>query len=409
MKKFYLSKNSQKYFRVHFINPDTGLVKIVKSTHVKNRDEAIMIATYWLQHGIPAARSNSKAFYKYTYQMTLGTSDSKLIIPCSPKYEICSYLLKFWDYDNSDFIQQYLAHGHSLSKKHAICMKSLVKNYWLPYFGNTKYFEDVTKKELNDFFFYLKTKKNLSAQTVNKVINCASRAARYLYDNDLIQKNPFAGIEHFKIESQKRGIPTVKEIKSLLEMDWNNTSCKLAFKLAALCGLRAGEISGLRVCDIDVLNDMIHVRHSWSEIDKLKSTKNTDTRNIPVDHETVLELLSLAKKNPNYDDFSYVFYAPHNPEEPYYPGYYGDMFYKALEKIGINKNERKERHIVFHSLRHFCATIMAQESDIKTVKSILGHRTEIMSELYSNHETEERLKSVRTIMSDAWKKYLTAS
>ena len=48
-------------------------------------------------------------------------------------------------------------------------------------------------------------------------------------------------------------------------------------------------------------------------------------------------------------------------------------------------------------------------SDIKTVKSILGHRTEIMSELYSNHETEERLKSVRTIMSDAWKKYLTAS
>lgn len=408
MKKFYLSKNSCGYYRVHFIDPDTGKMKTGKSTHVKDRDEAIMIATYWLQHGKPSSRSNSRAFYTFTYKMTVGTSDSKLIIPCAPKYEICSYLLKFWDYDKSDFIRQHLAYGHTISQKHAKCMQSLVKNYWIPYFGNSKYFEEISKKELNDFFFYLKTETNLSAQTINKIINCASRAARWLYDNELIQRNPFQGIERFKNDNQKRGIPTVKEIKSLLDLDWKNITCKLAFKLAALCGLRAGEISGLRVCDIDIKKDMIHVRHSWSEIDKLKTTKNTDTRNIPVDHETVLQLMNLAATNPDFNEFSFVFYAPHKHSEPYYPGYYGDVFYEALNKIGITKKERKERNIVFHSLRHFCATMLAQESDIKTVQSILGHRTEIMSEHYSNHETEEKLKSMRTIMSDAWEKYLSA-
>ena len=118
--------------------------------------------------------------------------------------------------------------------------------------------------------------------------------------------------------------------------------------------------------------------------------------------------MSLAQENPCYNECSYVFYAPHNPKEPFYPGYYGDVFYEALKNIGINSEERKKRNIVFHSLRHFCATILAQESDIKTVQSILGHRTEIMSQHYSNHETEEKLNNMRTIMSDAWEKYLTA-
>ncbi|MDD5930284.1 MAG: hypothetical protein PUC37_10830 [Spirochaetales bacterium] len=74
-----------------------------------------MIAIYWLQHGIPSSRSNSRAFYKYTFQITLGTSDSKLIIPCAQKYELCSFLHDFWDYEKSDFIKQYIAHGHTIS------------------------------------------------------------------------------------------------------------------------------------------------------------------------------------------------------------------------------------------------------------------------------------------------------
>ena len=150
---------------------------------------------------------------------------------------------------------------------------------------------------------------------------------------------------------------------------------------------------------------MIHVRHSWSEVDGLKSTKNTDTRSIPIDHLTIIQLITLAKKNPDYNKLSYVFYAPFNPKLPFYPGYYGDIFYKALEQIGISKSERKDRNIVFHSLRHFCATVLAQRTDLRMVQSVLGHRTEAMSEHYSNHENDEKLKNMRVIMSDTWKNY----
>ena len=153
---------------------------------------------------------------------------------------------------------------------------------------------------------------------------------------------------------------------------------------------------------------MIHVRHSYSEIDGLKSTKNKDTRDLPIDHMTVLQLANLARTNPVYNELSYVFYQPKKPDKAYYPGYYNDIFYLALEKIGISEAERKDRNIVFHSLRHFCATILAQRTDMKTVQSIMGHRTEKMSEHYSDHDTLEKFDNMRVIMSSAWEGYLSA-
>ena len=113
-------------------------------------------------------------------------------------------------------------------------------------------------------FFYLFSERGLKGGTVNKAINCGSRAMRYLFEKHKISVNPMAGVERYGTDELKRGIPTESEVKALLNMEWNNPVGKLAFELAAYAGLRAGEISGLRVCDIDLDAEIIHVRHSWS-------------------------------------------------------------------------------------------------------------------------------------------------
>ena len=331
---------------------------------------------------------------------TWETSDEKI--------PLCDFLDNFWDYDNSQFIERTLAYGHSMSRKHAFNQRSFVRNYWRPYWGDDTCIEDLTKPELDDFFFYLFQEVGLKGETVNKVINSCSRATRWLFDNKRIKENPMLGVERFKPDTLVRGIPTESEVRELLNLDWENQTAFLAFKIAAFCGLRAGEISGLRVCDLDVASDIIHVRHSFSETDGLKTTKNKDTRDLPIDHQTILQLMNHARTNPEYGDMSYVFYQPQNPSKAYYPGYYNDIFYLALDKIGIHEAERKDRNIVFHSLRHFCATLLAQRTDLKTVQTILGHRTIAMSAHYSDHETIEKFNNVRTIMSDAWEKLLSA-
>ena len=514
MRQFYLSRNNHGYYRVVFVDPVTGAQSVGKSTGTKDKVEATMIATTWLNGGVPSGRTGTRAFLnsdkisatknlqsivqalteaealklvemisrKFNFQtpcfstsvsaavpkvsesvipepvvaepaLAVKTVLSESSVPVNPvssvtseskpkrrivvikkagartsskelppppvasvsvlkneggKIPLCAFLDNFWDYDNSPFIERTLAYGHSISRKHAYNQRSFVRNYWRPYWGDDTCIEDLTKPELDDFFYYLYREVGLKGETVNKIINSCSRATRWLLDNKRIKENPMLGVERFKAEHLDRGIPTEQEVRELLNVDWENPTAFLAFKLGAFCGLRAGEISGLRVCDIDVVSDIIHVRHSFSETDGLKSTKNKDTRDLPIDHQTILQLMSHARTNPEYGDMSFIFYQPQNPKKAYYPGYYNDIFYIALDKIGIHEAERKDRNIVFHSLRHFCATILAQRTDLKTVQSILGHRTMAMSAHYSDHETQEKFNNVRTIMSDAWEKLLSA-
>ena len=453
MRPFYLYPNASGYYNVIFVDPISGKKLTDKSTHTKDKVEAAMIATTWLQNGIPESRPNARSYHaaetksnlnlksiaqtvteeeaqtlismltqRFNFTVSEQPAVTKQILPepakktpktATPKPQktgipLSSFLLNFWDFDNSDFIKRYIAHGHNMTKRHTQMMLGLVKNYWKPYFGDEITVEELDRQTLDDFFFYLHTEKQLSGGTVNKAINCGSRAMRYLFENKRIQTNPMAGIERFNAEEIGRGIPTESEVKQLLKVDWLNETYKLAFKLGIYCGLRAGEISGLRVCDLDLDADLIHVRHSWNDTDGLKCPKNTDIRDLPIDHETLEELYAMARKNPNFSDLSYVFFSQVKPEQPCWPSYYVDGLYDALEKIGVSEEQRKERNIVFHSLRHFCATILSQRTDLKTVQAVMGHRSEDMSKHYSNHETQEKLDNMRNIMQVTWNDIMSA-
>lgn len=509
MRQFYLSKNNHGYYRVVFVDPETGWQSIGKSTHTKNQFEAYAIATTWLKEGVPEGRSNSRTFnnsvkgsVKKNLKSIVDTltfeEASKLLelisakfgsaspviskapvintaavvkpenalvseiaesapvmkelsanapvprakkrcvvkktpmsepvlvnadksvvragastvpsvgVTAEGKHLLCETMDHFWDYENSEFIKRSLAHGHSISKKHAFCMRAYVRNYWEPYFGNDALIEDLELSELDDFFFFLHDEKELAGETVNKNINMANKCFKTLLAQKKIAVNPLEGIERFKADNEERGIPTEEEVRQLLELDWENEAAKLAFKVAAFYGLRAGEISGLRVCDIDVVSDFIHVRHSYSEVDKLKSTKNKDTRDLPVNHSLALQLMNHARQNPAFGDLSYVFWSVKDFSIPITPGYYADCLYKALEQIGVSKAEREERNIVFHSLRHFCCTVLKQRADTDTVMAIMGHRSYVMTEHYSDHDTQEKFNNMRNVISGAWEKYLSA-
>ena len=59
MSPFYVTKNQHGYYRVIFVNQETGNVTVAKSTHSKNKTEAIMIASEWYKNGVPKKTTNS--------------------------------------------------------------------------------------------------------------------------------------------------------------------------------------------------------------------------------------------------------------------------------------------------------------------------------------------------------------
>jgi integrase len=68
---------------------------------------------------------------------------------------------------------------------------------------------------------------------------------------------------------------------------------------------------------------------------------------------------------------------------------------KLGEKKSITKGEflRRERNIVFHSLRHYYVTFMRGKVGDNLLQSVVGHQSTAMTNNYT-HETEERLLEV---------------
>ena len=60
MKPFYLTKNSQGYYRAVFYNQQNGCFSCSKSTHSKDKTEAMLIAAEWYKNGLPDGYTNSR-------------------------------------------------------------------------------------------------------------------------------------------------------------------------------------------------------------------------------------------------------------------------------------------------------------------------------------------------------------
>ena len=353
---------------------------------------------------IPAATTHSISFPVSNLSTPIIKKEPETTDTTKPVYLI-ENLMNFWDFENSEYVKKRVARGYDIKQRNCKEKLGIVKRYWAKYFTADRTVQSLSAKELDDFLMYLRTEKNLSADTVNKTMTAGNMPFEFLKKEGLISVNPLDSVERFKVTAKKRGIPTETEMKALMDLDWDwtDSAYKLAFKVAALFGLRAGEISGLQVCDVDATADLLYIRHSWNDVDKLKDTKNGDDRTIPIEHGVALQLLANARRNPDFSDTSFVFWSSKVSGQPIWPSSFEDDFYMAMQKIGISEEQRKERNIVFHSLRHFCATQIAQRASLEIAMKILGHRTEEMTRLYSEHETQVKLNNAKEVLSQGWK------
>ena len=62
MRQFYLYKNQSGYYNAVLVDPFTGKKGKDKSTHTKDKIQAAVIASGWVEHGVPEARPNSRNY-----------------------------------------------------------------------------------------------------------------------------------------------------------------------------------------------------------------------------------------------------------------------------------------------------------------------------------------------------------
>jgi integrase len=307
---------------------------------------------------------------------------------------LSTFLLRFWDYEASPYVREKKAHFHSIGRRHCLEMTGHVKRYWNKYRNfEGKRITEVKKQDLDAFTLWLSEEKKLAPKTINNTLLAGSVAFGWMANNGLIVENPAKSVTKFSVRNttKKRGILSLKEAQKLFSIPWSDERSRLGNLLAALTGLRAGEILALQIRDIG--DDRLFVRHSFSNADGLKSTKTGEEREVPFKFCAARKaLLTLARKNPHgTGPTSFIFWSDVLSSRPMDFHFLLDGLKDALKKMGMPEKEIRERNIVFHSWRHFFTATMAFETDLNRaqVKKLTGHKTDDVFNGYADHTIEE--------------------
>ncbi|UTC82679.1 tyrosine-type recombinase/integrase [Treponema denticola] len=408
-KKEYLlySARGGRNCAVRFLNTKTGEYLPAISLGTQNKKEAEKIIIQWLKNGIPSkgrvneiemmnfilAAIKSKDFNLNSASEVLTALQKRGFVRQSVKVQdtttplLSDYIVSFWNREYSTYVKERLATGKTMGRSHCRNMLNTAKKHILPVFGNF-YLSEMNTEMINDFLLECQD-NGMAGSTINHIAQSICKPLKYAYTKKIIAQNIEIGLLKFAEKRKERGILTYKEVNELFSINWK---CKRSFTaclLASQTGMRIGEILALRKDDIGL--DRLFIRHSWSEVDGLKTTKTGESRVVPLMQETRELLLALAEDENNlnrYFENPYIFYSG-IPNVPVDKKVISKNFYRALELIGITEKERRERSIVFHSWRHYVATYLANNVNKRTGMSITGHKNERTYAGYSSHETDD--------------------
>ena len=398
---FTVFKRSNRPF--YFVSYKDGNGKFLSpvSTKMTTEKEAMQVAFDWLRDGIPKKnqvikvndlslkdvarkiKSQEEAETFLTELKRLGLVKNYIVNETPAAQLLIPFLTTFWDWETSPYIKEKLRKNHGIHKRHCKIQKQAIELYWKPFFEG-RYLGEISSADI-DLFINDIADKDISASRKNTVIKAGTRALRWAFSKNLIDKDPTMGHLLFSGEERKRFILTPTAAAAVFRTIWLNDRARIANMLASVTGMRSGEILALRVQDIG--SDCIYVRGAWNREDGVKLPKNNKTRTVETPFPYLMNcLIEQAKSNPwGFSPDSFVFYSEFHADQPMQPDLPLIGLREALQQVGFTKDETQK--YLFHGWRHFFTSYMVKKLDRKLLKSQTGHLTDDMIELYSDHET----------------------
>ena len=357
---------------------------VTYSCKTRDAQEAIKTIQKWIVKGFPETRKEKK--------------NAILFI---------DYLYSFWA-DDSSYVSGAAMEGRHITKSYTRQCRNYIRLYAEDYFKNTK-LEDVNESNLNGFFDHVmtlrskKTRNKYSASVLGNLktvvlvplrIGRQKGIIKHIIDFSIV----FPHLSHRP--QTDRGILTPEETTKLILQDWYSKKAYIAFCIAVNCGLRLGEIRGLRIGCIK--DGFIIVNRSYNDIDGLKCPKNGHTRIVPCPDDLLRIIREYVETLPEDERGEDCFLLTHDMDasKPISKMHCRDSFYRELELLNIprfriNALTGQTEKICFHSLRHQTATRWVESGiDLRLVASAMGHTVKML-EHYSDHLDGNDIKRLR--------------
>lgn len=166
--------------------------------------------------------------------------------------------------------------------------------------------------------------------------------------------------------------------------------------VAAGCGLRQGEVFGLRVVDVDFLRHAVHVRqqvkHLTGEGIVMAPPKRGKTRTVPLSDTVAAAISEHLRAFPAAGD-DLVF--TNTAGGPINRGSYNDRIWKpAVEAAGITPTRANGMHALRHT---YASVLLAEGVSIRAVADYLGHESASFTLQVYTHlmpDDDERARAV---------------
>ena len=298
------------------------------------------------------------------------------------------YAMDFWTRGKSRYLAEQERAGKRTGTQVLEAHRSVIRRHWAAALGG-KLIADVSKADLDGVLDRLSA-SGLSFHTKNIVMESMTKPLGYAYREGLMKEDLSRRWVRFRGTYRKREVfpPEIKD--ALFRRDWKDGRAKLAFMLSMTTGMRCGEILALRGCDLDMERGRIHVRHSWSRKDGLKSTKNGGERTAVCPIPSLMAALAhQLELNPHGGKNRFVFWG-RLPEKPIDGKTFLDAMRSELAGLGLSREEAAKYE--FHSCRHdFITTMVHGGAKMSAVQGSVGHKTAEMTEHYSEHVLDEEL------------------
>jgi integrase len=215
----------------------------------------------------------------------------------------------------------------------------------------------------------------------------------------MISEDPIIKVTIKLKNKNKRPATSVENVKNiLLRKYWPNETIWRATMTAAIAGLRAGEISGLRWKDIDLEHNTINIIHSINRYEGEKTTKSGKPR-ITTYPKVLQALIEPYRGKP--DDFVFSikedgqplsYYAIRSAMSRAMDRVIKDIIKdkkKTTEYEGITENElaHKIPKISLHGLRHSINTALLEAGvNPELLRASFGWVDEGTQEIYTHRD-----------------------
>ncbi len=158
--------------------------------------------------------------------------------------------------------------------------------------------------------------------------------------------------------------------------------------MAAMTGMRQGELLGLRWRDLDWLAQKVRVRQAYVRGEFKSPKSRRGVRGVPMADRLAGDLERLYQSSAFQDDDDLVFGNPHTGR-PLDRSKVRKRFQAACRRAGV-------RVVRFHDLRHTFGTRMAASGEVsmRTLQEWLGHRDVKTTLIYADYQPNEHEAAV---------------